>query len=415
MEVKKSILFSLPFSPAEMGAGPRNFSNFFCYLQPLFIRNGYNIILCPFLKSNQTPEQVIADLQKISYFTGCTIIPIKRTFPSLKFVYQILELIASVLKFRRILKLYDPSTVYAFGERNAFFASIWKKKSTFKLILDIRGNLISEYKELGVPGWKLNLIRGNMRFSIKASDMVFSVATGLDFSLPANRISFKYNYYDGAFFHYSPDEALIARKNLGLENRFVFLYNGSDHHYQNIEFMISFFSGFHKRYPDSFFMILTEYPEESFTRLLSEYQVPSTCWLIKKLKQSEINYYQLAANAAFLIRDDLPLNHYSFPTKFSEYMGSGVPVITTPFIHTISPWIQKYGLGEIIEVSDDLNSFYDHIYSLYNNNPEIRLGCARFAEKELKWQNKAPEIFEIIDRVNNSTEQHVNHQVIRVH
>ena len=91
--------------------------------------------------------------------------------------------------------------------------------------------------------------------------------------------------------------------------------------------------------------------------------------------EAEAPIVQIIADLAYLIRDDLKLNHHAFPTKFAEYLASGVPVITTPYIHTIAPMVKNNDLGEVIEpfkLGKNYDEIIDFIYKKYKNNYNLK-------------------------------------------
>jgi glycosyltransferase involved in cell wall biosynthesis len=101
-----------------------------------------------------------------------------------------------------------------------------------------------------------------------------------------------------------------------------------------------------------------------------------------------------------LLREDLPLNHHSFPTKFAEYLASGVPVIMTPYIYSIAPMVTENHLGEVIDIKNDYSAEIENIYSKYRCNLLIKNHCSQFAREELMWQKKAKFIFDKIDKLH---------------
>ena len=189
------------------------------------------------------------------------------------------------------------------------------------------------------------------------------------------------------------------KKELRLEDIFVFVYTGNTHYYQYLEGTVKFYSQFLEKYNDSFFIIITEHDSSKFISLLDKYNIPAANYLLKSLPQNEISDLQQVADMAFLLREDLPLNHHSFPTKFAEYLASGVPVLMTPYIYSIAPMVKENELGEVIEIKNDYSEEIEKIYLKYKNNLSIKDHCSRFASEELMWQNKAKFIFDIINKL----------------
>ena len=163
----KRILFSIPFNPTGIGAGPKNFTNFFSYLEPLFIENGYEIVVCPFLPKDENIDTVANQLKANPIYRRSKIIPVKRKFPSGNPVFQLLELIVSTFRFKKVVKAQHPDLVFAYGERNAYFSAVWKKKSGYKLIQDVRGDILSEYKIQGMSAWKISVTGYIMKKAIR--------------------------------------------------------------------------------------------------------------------------------------------------------------------------------------------------------------------------------------------------------
>jgi glycosyltransferase involved in cell wall biosynthesis len=231
-------------------------------------------------------------------------------------------------------------------------------------------------------------------------DLAFSVSDSYQLN---SKIKFipKYNYYDGEIFRYDEEQMLEMKKELKLDDKFIFVYTGNTHYYQYLEGTIKFYHQFHNKYKDSFFIVITEHDCFKFKELFNKYSIPETDYLITSLNQNKISELQQIADMGFLLRKDLPLNHHSFPTKFAEYLASGVPVLMTPFISTIAPMVRENDLGEVIEIKSDYSSEITRIYSKYKSNLELKEHCSKFAQSELMWQNKARFIFNQIQNICN--------------
>jgi glycosyltransferase involved in cell wall biosynthesis len=291
-----------------------------------------------------------------------------------------------------------PDLVYAYADKPMYIASPLKKFFKFKLIYDIRGDIIDEHKARGASKKKLVKLS---KFHIKALnsvDLVFTVSNTYKMNSKAEFVP-KFNYYDGDVFKYDEESMLKKKKELQLEGKFVFVYTGNTHYYQYLEGIVKFFSQFYENHKNSFLLIITEHDSSEFTSQLNKYNIPVSNYLSVSLPQNEISELQQAADMAFLLREDLPLNHHSFPTKFAEYLASGVPVLMTPHIYSIAPMVIKNGLGEVIKIKDDYSNEIEKIYSKYKNNLPIKNHCSQFAQTELMWQNKAISIFNIINKM----------------
>ncbi|WP_234408594.1 glycosyltransferase [Marinilabilia salmonicolor] len=135
---------------------------------------------------------------------------------------------------------------------------------------------------------------------------------------------------------------------------------------------------------------------ELFEAELQRWHLPEDSFRIFHLDQSDLNRYQTVADIALLMREDLPLNHEAFPTKFPEYLAGGVPVLVTPHVHTLAKMVHENGLGEVWEDEEPVEKLYGRIL-LYRNNREKKKHCARFAREHLSWQNRASWVTGILD------------------
>lgn len=262
----------------------------------------------------------------------------------------------------------------------------------------MRGDILDEHKARGGSKRYLSILSKMHAKALNSADLVFSVSSFYNIKSKAKLIP-KFNYYDGEIFRYNETQMLTKKRELKLEGKFVFVYAGNTHYYQFLDGTVKFFSQFLEKHNDSFFIIITEHDSSRFISLLHEFNIPEENYLLKSLPQNEISELQQVADMGFLLRENLPLNHHSFPTKFAEYLASGVPVLMTPYIYSIVPMVTENNLGEIIDIKSDYSAEIEKIYLKYKNNLPIKNRCSQFARAELMWQNKAISLFEIINNI----------------
>lgn len=390
---RKVILFSIYGNFFERGSENKIFMNTVKFLKSYFEKDRYKVIICSFnntLKNSLSNKHFITTTR---FLKGVELIFYKRIFPRKKNIFKLMEYIINSFRFFCVIYKYRPAIIYAYGEAPLFLSVMSKTYFCYKLVFDMRGDYIDELKQLGSPNWKLNLLQKWLKFSLnKADKVLFISSTGIKEGKTQKYIP-HYNYYDRQFFYFADGEFEKNKRQLSLSEKFVFVYSGSSHHYQMIEKTFFFFSEFYKRHNDSFFMILTEYPEYNFDSCINKFNVLPENYFIKCMKHEDVCKILMVADLGFLIRDNLPLNHHSFPTKFAEYLASGVPVLTTPYVHTIVPMIIKNGLGKVIELKDNYEKEIDEIYNKFKNNIEIKKRCALYAQEELSWQKKSRDLY----------------------
>jgi hypothetical protein len=394
----KKILF-LSFAPIfSKGGHSKNFLNLIKHLEPEIIKNNLSADIISFNNSAREKADNLNKISEISYLRKYRIKIQKRFFPSGKVIFQIAEFILNLMRTTINILKYKPDVIYSYAEKPLYLTFPLKKFFKFRLIYDNRGDIIDEHKVKGASERYVSILARIHSKALNSTDLVFSVSDTYNMSYGSKFVP-KYNYYDGEIFRYNETQMLTKKKELKLEDKFVFVYTGNAHYYQFLDGTIRFFSQFLKKHNDSFFIIITEHDASEFIGLLNKYNVPGTCYLLKSLPQNEISDLQQIADIAFLLREDLPLNHHSFPTKFAEYLATGVPVLMTPYIYSIAPMVNENELGEVIEVKNDYSAEIEKIYLKYKSNLPIKYHCSRFAREELMWQNQAKFIFDIIDKI----------------
>ncbi len=395
-----TVLFVYPTSFYRKGK-LHNFRNILKFFKPHFIEKGFKVAVV----SLDNSETDISDNKKYLAehpgFEDCDIILIKRKFANRFIVGRIAEFFYEMFILKRVIKEQQPALVYAYGHEATFLASFWKRRAAFSLGFDMRGDELAELKHKKAPFFKIFLVKRILKRVEKKSDVIFAVSDTYIKDGNQGKYIVRYNYYDEEIFHYDEAAARMEKERLGLKDRFVFVYSGTYRYYQMNKGTVKFFSDFNRHYPDSFFLVNAQNEPGKFEALFREYGVPQDAYCVRSLEQEKVSRCQIAADMAFLLREDLVLNHNSFPTKFSEYMASGVPVLMTPHIHTIAPMVEKNRLGEVIELKDDYTKDFDIIYTKYKNNYETKARCARFAQQNLCWQKQAEDIVNrLLDRLN---------------
>lgn len=160
---------------------------------------------------------------------------------------------------------------------------------------------------------------------------------------------------------------ISLRKNLGYnENDIVFVYSGGMHKWQRVEDVLVVFSKYHSYNRNSKLLVLTK-ETESFRDKLNKFadssDVISACQ-VYSLSYNEVPDYLNAADVAFLLRDNDIMNAVASPTKLSEYLACGLPVIST---RVSDVWLDTEGLKYLFNIDEEsiqqITSFVNDISS----------------------------------------------------
>jgi len=104
----------------------------------------------------------------------------------------------------------------------------------------------------------------------------------------------------------------------------VYAYSGSLAGYQCFDEVVDTFNATLRLQPSARLLILTPYAEAARKKLAD---LPADRVVCKAVGYAEVNSHLNAADFGFLLRDNTPVNHVAFPTKFAEYAMAGLQVI----------------------------------------------------------------------------------------
>lgn len=151
---------------------------------------------------------------------------------------------------------------------------------------------------------------------------------------------------------FGPDEQARdeARRALGLEGRFVVVYPGrfGTWHYNEETFAVV--RGLMDADPSVFFLVLT--PDTEAAAALAARTLPEGRFAIRSARHDEVPRYLRAADLGVLLRAPDPLNEVACPTKFAEYVMTGLPVLISAGIGDCSPFVEHEQAGAVLAQPD---------------------------------------------------------------
>ncbi|MGM0376067.1 MAG: glycosyl transferase [Bacteroidota bacterium] len=398
---KPTILFLLPVAfnqkPDEPGfqVQTRNFRTALGFLTPELIERDIRVALVSFNNTGKQVQYGRAHLKdsgledKVRAFFFKRLMGRGHWFPqSIQFLMNLAGLIGVLMKTR-------PGVVYGHNDVGALFGGLMKLFFRYRLVYDMRGDRVNEVEVQGTPKWRIAFYSRIQKYCINSGDLVLTVSRKFERLPPGKYHIPKFNFFDARLFYYHADEAEQMRRELGLEDRFVLVYSGTDKYYQMVPGMVAFFARFLSYCPDAFLMINTPVPSPVFAEELRRQQVPESAYGMFQPGQENLNRYQMVADMALLLRQDLPLNHRAFPTKFSEYLGSGLPVLVSPYVPSIAEMVAENELGVIWDLHEPMETLFPRIQE-FRNNHSARLRCASFAREHLSWQANSSRVASIL-------------------
>lgn len=132
--------------------------------------------------------------------------------------------------------------------------------------------------------------------------------------------------------------------------RSTMVYVGSGAPWQGIEVLAPVWSELHRQDPSLRFLVVSR--DERARALLRD--IPeSHASMTSAATPHEVAATLAAADLAFLVRRPDVVNEASYPTKFGEYVASGIPVVTTDIGWDVADVVRRTGCGVLVDPFGD--------------------------------------------------------------
>jgi len=206
-------------------------------------------------------------------------------------------------------------------------------------VFDVRGLVAQEYVDAG--HWRRGSIRE--RVTARLEHQLLRQADGLitlthriaehlpeAFDTPSRPAVVIPCSVDLESFRPSPEWRREVRGELGLTDEPVLVYSGSLGSWYRLEEMLDFFEAARSQIADLRFLLLTQQAAAA-THAAAARGLTSRL-LVRSLEPDAVPRYLAAADAGICFLGRHPSKLASSPTKFAEYLASGLPVITNSWI-----------------------------------------------------------------------------------
>ena len=268
-------------------------------------------------------------------------------------------------KMRAILKNASFDLIYSRGIRGGIVGSFIKKSfysNRITLLNDIRGDALD--------GQDRNFINKAIsnhttKLIYNSADILFVVSNYLkekicsDYSFNSNNAYVFPTFVPDNKFDFNEGNRKNIRKELGFRDTdIVILYSGSLVKFQNVETILSAFRL--SSNPDLKMLILTK--DNEIKSLVEKYGLSTDRIRIKSMVYEDIEKYYHAADFGILIRDNTNTNKSAAPTKFAEYVNSGLSVIINSIdADYVRIFKEKKLQGVLLEKKEELLDCFNNI------------------------------------------------------
>jgi glycosyltransferase involved in cell wall biosynthesis len=326
------------------------------------------------------------------------------TFPGFIFNALILLII-----FSKYLFHYDELLVFSrglYGRELNFLKKIYPKRIIS--VYDARGAAAEEYIYSTL---KSNLL-SKKRFSTIAhlsylecytaneADMVFAVSKVLQNYYIRNYHTDPDKFFtypclsNSSKFYYDKELRDKMRKKLGYEEHVkVLVYAGGFRNSWHLQDDLFYFLDSIAAISENTRFLVLSKDKISEKELLESYPRLSGQITFTAVENEEIFKYYNAGDIGILIREDTIMNNVAAPTKFSEYVLCGLPVLISKGVGDYSQFVDKHKIGFVInfeQIRDMPSGVLNKIFSLDIDKAKI----AEIGIKHLSKESLVPHVVE---------------------
>ena len=257
------------------------------------------------------------------------------------------------------------TVIHARGETSGFFASQMARLGfDVRYIYDARGDVEAEFlfqadrANYGADERSARLagIERHRAAAIAGASHVWCVSSVLRDRLAARygrdprQMSVIPCVTDERKFHLDEAERQSTRRELNLTDEFVIVYPGRLGRWHCGPEMFALVQAMMKRFADVHFLVLT--PDIDEGKQMASAMLPAGKYSVRSAHHTEVPRFLRAADLGILLRQSHPLNEVACPTKFGEFILSGLPVLISAGIGDCSAFVSDREAGVVLDGPD---------------------------------------------------------------
>lgn len=308
----------------------------------------------------------------------------------LSYVFNVMRilLLREYRNVKRLLEQDDYDLIIGRGLKGANAAILvnrWCYAGKKKVIIDVRGDVADENKRNVL---KRLYIKQLQLFAFKQAAHCFVVSRHLkeilvrQYHVKPHAISAFSTIVPAERFSFDAGTADAYRKLLGYDERnIVFVYSGNAAWYQNLGFVIRCFLA--ARNEQVRLLVLTK--DIGYVRQMINGHPAATHIKVLSAPYHEVSRYLQACDYGLLIRDNIPTNLSASPTKFGEYVNSGLSVVFNRipadyYYQTLDLQLDNV----ILERKEDLLAFFNTVQVRPGKNTVTINTAEQVAQEQLR-------------------------------
>jgi len=322
-----------------------------------------------YLKFRSDKEKWLSKIEKYTQSSEVFIFP---RFPHntgffFKIIFVFLNSLICLLSFIKIGGKKKYTILHAHLDIFGFYSVIIKKFTGIINFYDCHGFRYEEFV-LSKGGkhskWLYSFEHSLEKYTLKNSDEVIAVSSNM-VNYIEELVSVKSSLVpmgiNDKIINSNLELSELVRERFDLVNSKTLVYCGNFSRYQCFEYMKSLFTGLNKLSSDYQFILLVPKKYANDVRHFFS-DSPNLPTKIFSVSHENVKHILSACDLGVMLREDSIVNRLASPTKFSEYLAAGLPVISTHFVGDYSQFMIKNQAGLILELDKfNTSSYFDNV------------------------------------------------------
>ncbi len=303
-----------------------------------------------------------------------------------------------VAQIKHLRKLSEDNydLVYGNGHTATFFSLLGRLKG-IPLIFDMHGgieefllkpNLFSMVNYLLYRPIELSNLRFSTKICCVSKNMIEYLHTKK--RVPLEKMAYVTNGVDLDFFKpIAGNRTQFLKRQLGLEDKFIFGYIGGFAKWQGTE---NFIEAVRKLDESGLAFVIVGGETES---------KEGNILFIPKIPRNQIPDYYSICDVLVLPRPSHPATEIAAPTKFAEYTAMGKPVLTTN-VGDAADLVRRYNCGIVVENNSPENLADGIMQFESKSESELKSmgqNSRRLSEEEFDWNKVGSNLIQAIDEM----------------
>lgn len=249
----------------------------------------------------------------------------------------------------------QPVVIHARGSAMHLGAHLRAEFENTRLVADVRGDGAAEarFNHPGPTGEHRAATVDRMDAAVFArADHVIGVSAALlgeirkRFDLRCDATVIPCLADERVFFH-DAERRAEARRALGVASSPLVAYAGSIGQWHQFDATLETFEAIARGHREARFLIATRDSDKAMGAVAARPDLSGRT-MVRHGEAAEVSQWLSAADVGLLLREAHPLNHVACPTKFAEYVLSGLRVVVSEGIGDLPGWVRDLDLGRCV-------------------------------------------------------------------